>query len=161
MKRVLCFLSALCVLALAGCNYAPGYEQTEATEAALKTYYDAVAASVAQTAGQICVNITCEDTVVNKATAAERYEYSYTVDDQGNEIFDYSCYNDAGELTAHYATGEDGAVYDKLTGLTTQSMDGYKVHKNNPISTLTMFRMDSGYKVYDYTISSIELQSWK
>lgn len=157
MKKILCFLSALSVLALAGCNYAPGYEQTEATEAALTAYYEAVSASTSQTAGQISINITCEDTVVNKATTGERYEYTYTVDEDGGEIFDYRGYNDANELTAHYASGEDGAVYDKLTDLTTESLDSYKVHANNPISTLTMFRMDSNYKVYDHTISSIEM----
>ncbi|MBR5782767.1 MAG: hypothetical protein IKY33_00910 [Clostridia bacterium] len=157
MKKILSVICVLLCLCLAGC--APGYEQTEQTEKALETYYAAVKASEAATAGEITVDITLEDTIVAKNTTTEHYVYTYTVQD-GAELFDYACYTAKGDTASHYASTDKDTVIDKLTGAEVSDFDTYKKHDTNPLSNLMLFRMDANYRVQHNTISAITMQEY-
>lgn len=159
MKKTIGILLLAAVLLLSGCNR-PGYEQTEATEAAVATYLNAVKASEAETAGTISVHIHSKDTVVSKADTTQRYEYTYTVQNGNDEHFDYRCYDAKDTLTDHYKTVDEngvGKVVDQLTGEENKQFRNYLIHSKNPISTLQLFRMDAGYRLQQSAIASIEM----
>lgn len=160
MKKRICILLLAAVLLLSGCNQ-PGYEQTEATEKAIAAYTAAIEQSVAQKSGTISITIKSKDTVVSKTETTERYQYTYTVENEDDEHFDYRCYDAGDQLIAHYKTvaeGEVGKVIDQLTGEQNDQFKTYLSHSKNPISTLQLFRMDSNYSLQHSTISSIVME---
>ncbi len=156
MKKIAVIFMILLSLSLCGCDKA-GYEQTEATEQALETYYAAVKNSVAATKGEIKISIYNNDTIVDKKETRETYQYNYQVAEDGSEGFDYRCYDKKGTLLNHYKTDDEGKVIDQKSGAENENFEGYLTHKDNPISSLKMFRMDANYRVSHATISSIEM----
>lgn len=160
MKKTICILLLSMALLFTGCNR-PGYEQTEATQAAVAAYTAAVEQSVAQTAGKIVITIHSNDTVVRKSETTERYEYTYTVENENDEHFDYRCYDDENNLLNHYKTVDEngvGKVVDQLTGQENGQFQSYLIHSKNPISTLQLFRMDSNYHLQQSAISAIKME---
>ncbi len=159
-KRSICIVLLTALLTLSGCN-TPGYQQTEATEKAVATYLAAVEQSIAQKSGSISITIRSKDTVIKKGETTERYEYTYTVENEQDEHFDYRCYDEQGQLLSHYKTvaqGETGKVIDQLTGAEKDGFKNYLMHSKNPISTLQLFRMDGNLSLQHSTISSITME---
>ncbi|MBQ6947341.1 MAG: hypothetical protein IJN42_04760 [Clostridia bacterium] len=160
MKKTLSIFLLAAVLLLSGCNQ-PGYEQTETTQAAVAAYIAAVKESVAAKGGTVSVNIHMKDTVVSKADSTQRYEYTYTVENENDEHFDYRCFDGKGKLLNHYKTVDEngvGKVIDQISGEESDQFASYLRHNKNPISTLQLFRMDAGYRLQHSAISAISME---
>ena len=154
MKRFLCIIFAA-VLLLCGCDK-PSYQKTPETEKALETYLSAVRQSVAQTSGSFRVNITCDDSVVQKKKTEECYTYNYTVNEDGSERFTYTALDSAGKVINEYKTNEAGEVIHVQTGEKTEDFNNYLKHSTNPISNMTLFRMDANFEFRHSIISDIK-----
>lgn len=160
MKKIITCLLLGALLLLGGCNK-PGYEQTPQTQAAIDTYIAAVKASEASRSGTVKVSIRSNDTVVSKADLTQHYEYTYTVQNENDEHFDYRCYDSEMVLIDHYKTVDEGGVgkvVNQFSGEESDDFQLYLTHSKNPISTLKLFRMDANYRLQESAIASIELK---
>ncbi len=153
MKRFLWILLAAALL-LCGCDKA-GYTQTEQTEAALERYLSAVEQSTAQTTGVFRISVECEDNVVQKKTTHESYVYQFSVDEGGNEQFTYTALDEAGKTIHTYKTTADGVVDE--TGAPSEDYQKFLKHATNPISNMTLFRMDADGKFRRSIIADVAL----
>ena len=154
MRKIFC-LTAAVLLLFTGCAGA-GYEKTDATEAAKNAYIAAVQKNTDQTAGHYDVKIVCDDTAIQHKKSSERYTYDYTVDESGGESFVYTSFDENGTVTDKYET-KDGKVY-AADGTESKEFGNYLSHKTNPISRLTLFRMDANFKFHEASISEIRME---
>ncbi len=155
MKKMIC-IAITVLLLFSGCADV-GYEKTAATEAAKTAYLDAVRQNITQTAGHYDVRVVCEDAAIQHKTVTERYTYDYTVAGDGSEGFVFTALDEDGNVTDKYET-KDGKVY-AADGTENNEFGNYLSHSTNPISNLTLFRMDANFKFHEASVADIRSET--
>lgn len=152
-RYILVVISVLCLLLCSSCS---GLELTPEMEECIEIYTAAVDKAEQAASGKITVTSVAEDNAIEFKTTESVIVFSYTVSDgkvsfervdtvDGAESAKYSC---DGTTVNSY---EDGAWVDK-----TEENTAFLSADTNPLTTLSLFRVDNDKKIRTDYLSDIQ-----
>ena len=156
MKNRFCFVLIVCCLLL--CTSCSSFKFSPETEAYRDEYLEAVEKAENAASGEITVSSLLVDEAIEFKTTESRIDFKYTVENK-KVLFEREDYLD-GELSAKYKS--DGKIVESFDLSSEKWVD--KTEENavflsadkNPLTTLSLFRVDNNNKVKTSYLSDVK-----
>jgi len=145
-KLLLFLLIAICLISMSSCS---GLKITPEIQATIDKYISAVSSFAENESGTVKITTVQEDKAIEFKTTESVIDYNYTVADQ-KVSFERKDYLDGKENASYKCDGNSVLMYDYSAEDwvdKTKENSVFLSSKNNPITTLSLFRVDSKYKV--------------
>lgn len=159
MKKIFS-IAMICLLlvGLCGCNT---FEDTPETDAAFAAYEAAVTQTVAHKSGIITVVTENKDTAVENKETLGVIDYEFTTDEEGKVTFTRNDYTDALPVACYKGDGKAAWQMNMETEEwvdVTEESAAMLTHDTNYMNTLSLFRIDNGFRYSKQFFESVTMQ---
>ncbi len=158
MKKILSLLIiTLFLLGLTGCNT---FEDTPETDAAFAAYEAAVVQTVAHKKGVISVVTENKDTAIENKETLGVIDYEFSTDEEGKVTFLRNDYTDGVAVASYKGDGKTAYQMNMETEEwvdVTEESGAMLIHDTNYMNTLSLFRIDNGFRYSKQFFESVVL----
>jgi hypothetical protein len=158
MKRIgTLAVAAMLLLSLCGCST---FEDTPETEAAFAAYEAAVLQTVEHKQGKITVVTENKDTAIENKETLGVIEYTFSTDEANKVTFERNDYTDGLHVASYKADGESIWQMDMESETwsdVTEESAAMLNHDTNYMNTLSLFRIDNGFRYSKQFFESVTL----
>lgn len=159
MKKIIStILIGLLLLGLTGCST---FEDTPETDAAFAAYEAAVLQTVGHKSGVISVVTKNKDTAVENKETLGVIDYTFSTDEQSKVTFERNDYTDGVPVASYKGDGKAAYQLDMETEKwvdVTEESAAMLTHETNYMNTLSLFRIDNGFRYSKQFLESVEME---
>lgn len=159
MKKILSVLMLIVMLlGLCSCDQ---FEDTPETDAAFAAYEAAITQTVLRKSGSVSVQTVNKDTMEETENIGV-IEYNFSTDEESRVTFDRNDYTNGELVASYYGDGEKAYQMDLTTDQwvdVTESSAAMLNHETNYMNTLSLFRIDNGFRYSKRFFESVTMSN--
>lgn len=159
MKKIISVIAiALLLPGLTGCST---FKDTPETDAAFAAYEAAVSQTVGHKSGIITVVTENKDTAIENKETLGVIDYEFTTDAEGKVTFTRNDYTDGLPVAAYKGDGKAAYQMNMETEEwvdVTEESAAMLTHDTNYMNTLSLFRIDNGFRYSKQFFESVTMQ---